>query len=468
MINIKVLKNAPKTAGVYLFKKVGLPLYVGKAANLKKRLASYFRKNASEKILRLVQEATKLEWIETESEIEALLKEAELIKKYRPKYNILMRDDKNYFYVGITRLRPRFVKATPGEQGSGGQAKEEFPRIFVTHQPAGLQTINHKLQTQHIGPFTSGSALKETLRLLRRIFPYCTCAKPHKRQCLNSQIGRCFGYCCLQRNQQHPYKLEYVGMLTDAKQEYVRNIQSVVRILQGKQTKIATELKREMRIATVQQDFERAAKLRDQIAGLENVFSHRQFLEVRLPRGSRTSKTTRWYKIKQVLQSILGEKNKISRVEGYDISNISGTEATGSMAVFIDGRPAKSEYRKFKIKTVRGANDVAMLKEVIGRRLRHGEWSYPDVLLIDGGKPQLSAARAILRKSDFPREVRLPKVAALAKKEEELYTEKKEQPIRLSALPRETALFLQRVRDESHRFAKKYHHKLREKLYRGE
>ena len=257
-------------------------------------------------------------------------------------------------------------------------------------------------------------------------------------------------------------------MLTDAKQEYVRNIQSVVRILQGKQTKIATELKREMRIATVQQDFERAAKLRDQIAGLENVFSHRQFLEVRLPRGSRTSKTTRWYKIKQVLQSILGEKNKISRVEGYDISNISGTEATGSMAVFIDGRPAKSEYRKFKIKTVRGANDVAMLKEVIGRRLRHGEWAYPDVLLIDGGKPQLSAARAILRKSDFPREVRLPKVAALAKKEEELYTEKKEQPIRLSALPRETALFLQRVRDESHRFAKKYHHKLREKLYRGE
>src|SRR3989344_8602597 len=156
MIKVKNL-NIPEVSGVYIFHKANQYLYIGKAANLKKRLSSYFRKNVGGKTKEMLHEATKLEWIETTSEVEALIKEAELIKKYRPKYNYLMRDDKNYFFVGVT--------------------KEEFPRIFLTHQPIlGSRTSRGK--SDFLGPFTNGGALKEVLRLLRRTFPYCTCKKP--------------------------------------------------------------------------------------------------------------------------------------------------------------------------------------------------------------------------------------------------------------------------------------------------
>ncbi len=189
---------------------------------------------------------------------------------------------------------------------------------------------------------------------------------------------------------------------------------------------------------------------------------HSKFLEVELPAGSSTSRKLTWAKTEKYIRGLTGTKNKISRVEGYDISNISGTEATGSMVVFIDEIPAKSEYRKFKIKTVRGANDAAMLKEVMRRRLKHTEWPYPDLMLIDGGKPQLNATFEILLKSNFNREVRLPKIVALAKRQEDLYTQNRKTPLRFKTVPGEVMKFFQRVRNESHRFAKKYHHKLRE------
>ena len=202
------------------------------------------------------------------------------------------------------------------------------------------------------------------------------------------------------------------------------------------------------------------AKLLEDNFGIENIFAHRAVLYGNRYRGS-ISKIERWDKIEQTIRVVLKIPKAISRVEGYDISNISGREATGSMVVFIDGHPAKSEYRKFKIRTVFGSNDVAMLQEVIRRRLKHTEWRYPNLMLIDGGRPQLNAAIAAL--SNFQK----PYVVALAKREEELYTEKGDIAIRLSSLPQDVAYFFQRVRDESHRFAKKYHHKLREISYRA-
>jgi len=419
-------KSFPENPGVYVFKKNQTPVYIGKAANLKKRLSSYFRKNAGGKVGELINEATKLDWIETASEIEALIKEAKLIKKYHPKYNILMRDDKNYFYVGVT--------------------KEEFPKVFITHQP-GVD-----LKTKYIGPFTNGNALKVVLRLLRRVFPYCTCRKPHKRPCLNSQIGRCLGFCCLKSVSQKTSDR--------AKNDYQKSIENITSVLNGKSRKLLLQLKRGMRGAVKNQDFEKAAKIRDQIFGIENIFAHRAVLYGNRYRGS-ISKIERWDKIEQTIRVVLKIPKAISRVEGYDISNISGREATGSMVVFIDGHPAKSEYRKFKIRTVFGSNDVAMLQEVIRRRLKHTEWRYPNLMLIDGGRPQLNAAIAAL--SNFQK----PYVVALAKREEELYTEKGDIAIRLSSLPQDVAYFFQRVRDESHRFAKKYHHKLREISYRA-
>ncbi|MBI4225217.1 MAG: UvrB/UvrC motif-containing protein [Candidatus Sungbacteria bacterium] len=427
--------NSPNTPGVYIFRTGKTPVYVGKAADIHKRLASYFRKNISTKTRQMVSEATSLEWIETQSEIEALIKEAELIKTYLPKFNILMRDDKNYFYVAITR--------------------DEFPRIFLTHQlqkdRIGRIRMRKDIGVDYIGPFTSGPALKEVLALLRRIFPYCTCTQLHKRPCLNSQIGKCLSFCCHKSNVQNPnIKLQ---------KEYGANIKNIIAILTGRKKKLLSELTRAMREAAKKQNFEQAAKLRNQMESIENIFSHRPLTH---KRSIHKKHAQDWPKIERIIKSLLNISSPISRVEGYDISNISGTEATGSMVVFINGKPEKAEYRKFKIKTIDQPNDVAMHQEVMRRRLGHlHDWGTPDLLLIDGGKPQLNAIRNVLRPGHET--IRL---AALAKREEELFIEGREMPQRLDSLPPDVKLFFQHVRDESHRFAKKYHHKLREIAYR--
>ncbi len=435
--------------GVYLFWSGRKPLYIGKAGNLKQRLNSYWQKNAGQKIILLLAEATRLELQKTESEIEALIIEAELIKKYRPKYNILMRDDKNYFYVGIT--------------------KEIFPKIFLTHQPltknleSRILNLERKTENHHIhfpisrfqipdsrfiGPFTGGTALKTTLKLLRRIFPYCTCKKPHKRPCLNAEIGRCLGYCCIRIYNLQP--------TTNNQNEYQNNIQNIIAVLMGKKQKLLGKLKKEMHDASKLEQYEIARKLRDQIAGLEDVFAHKKVLE--LPRA-----TSNWPKLQHKLQKLFKTKNSFERIEAYDISNISGTDATGSMIVFQKGTPNKNEYRKFKIKSVHGANDVAMIKEVIRRRMQHPEWNLPTLIVIDGGKPQLRTALSQLTAYNLqPTTI----ITALAKKEEELYTEKRSSPIPLKNLDRDILHLFQTVRDEAHRFAKKYHHKLRQKIFK--
>jgi len=432
------LSTIPSGPGIYRFWRGSALLYVGKAAHLRKRLSSYFRNNVSAKISRLVTETSRVNWIETASEIEALIKEAEFIKTHRSRYNYMLRDDKNYFWVTIT--------------------KEAYPKIFVTHQ----ETDNQKLRIRYIGPFTDGGALKIALRLLRRLFPFCTCKTPHKRPCLNAQINRCPGYCCTITTHDTP----------DTIQEYKKNIQRIAAILGGKRTRLLWSLKRDMRAASKTQEYEHAAILRDQLKGIENIFQHRPTIAV-----SKNPRQSRWRRIERNLREILRSPQFLSRIEGYDISNISGTAATGSMVVFTIGAADKKEYRTFRIKTIRQSNDVAMLEEVIRRRLRHTEWRYPDLMVIDGGKPQLHAALAALEPKAksmsrieprvLVRDQKLKAifVAALAKREEELYLPGSTRPIRLDSLPPDTMFFLQRVRDESHRFAKKYHHTLRKKVF---
>ncbi|MBI3442918.1 MAG: GIY-YIG nuclease family protein [Candidatus Sungbacteria bacterium] len=428
-------QKAPHTPGVYIFRTGKTAVYVGKAADIYKRLSSYFRKNVSAKTRQMVAEATSLEWIETPSEIEALIKEAEMIKAHLPKFNLALRDDKNYFYVAVTC--------------------EQFPRIFLTHQlqrnRIGRIKLNKGVGANYIGPFTSGPALKEVLALLRRAFPYCTCTQLHKRPCLNSQIEKCLGFCCIDT--------KHIIQDTNHK-EYGENIKNIVAILTGKKKKLLIEFKRQMREAAKKQDFEKAALFRNQMVSIENIFGHRPLTHRRYvhQRHGRD-----WQKIERVIKTLLVTASPISRVEGYDISNISGTEATGSMVVFINGKPEKSAYRMFRIKTVDQPNDVAMHREVMARRLAHvKDWGAPDLLVIDGGKPQLNAIRSVLRPGHET--IRL---AALAKREEELFIEGKNTPQRLDSLPPDVKLFFQHVRDESHRFAKKYHHKLRKMIYRA-
>lgn len=227
-------------------------------------------------------------------------------------------------------------------------------------------------------------------------------------------------------------------------------------VLEGKRVRLMGTIKRDMESAAKKEDFERASKLRDELQGMENIFEHRYILEAPIMR--RRGRV--WPRIEEEIRAVTGAGQKIRRVEGYDISNISGVSATGSMVVFINGKPVRSRYRKFKIKTVRQANDVAMHEEVMRRRLMHTEWGMPDLVVIDGGKPQLHAVEAVLRPGN--ESIRL---VALAKREEELYREGIHAPVRLDSLSPGAMLFFQHVRDESHRFAKKYHHKLRELSY---
>ena len=422
----------PHTPGVYFFKKGSVLLYIGKALDLKKRLASYFRATVGDKVRRLRAEATSVEWNEMASNIEALIREAELIRRYTPKYNVLMRDDKSYLYVAFTR--------------------EPFPRVVAVRRTM----IADARWDVVVGPFISSMTLYATLKLLRRIFPYCTCRTPHKRPCWNAQIGRCPGFCCDKSTSQNSNdKLQT---------EYGENIKNIIAVLSGKRRGLAVRLKREMREASRAEAYERAALLRDQTERLEDIFRHRHTLSPLRGRGTRVA----WPRMEKIVRATTGAEREICRVEGYDISNISGTAATGSMVVFVDGSPVKAEYRKFKIKTVHRISDVDMHREVMRRRLSHPEWPYPDLIVIDGGKPQLNAVASVIREARERRHALGITLSALAKRGEELYIEGKTKPVRLDSLPHPVMHFFQRVRDESHRFAKRYHHKLRELSYHGQ
>lgn len=379
-------------------------------------------------------EATSLELISLQSEIEALLKEAELIKRHIPKFNVLMRDDKNYAYVAITN--------------------EPFPHIFVTHQPTADN--KHKKNQSgfiSIGPYTSSMSLKITLKLLRKLFPYCTCYAPHTRTCLNAQLKLCPGYCCIRQKPEQKYE--------SSQKEYRTHIDAILAVLTGRGKRIIQDLKKRMRHYILIQDFEQAAILRDQWQGIEDVIAHR--LHLTKTATKKKDKRLIWRTTEKNIIMALGILAPISRVEGYDISHVSGANSTGSMVVFTDGVPDRDNYRMFKIKTVSGISDVDMLKEVIHRRLAHHEWQFPDLMVIDGGKPQLNAVMSVISKEAH---LLAKRVVALAKREEELYSPGNAHTIRLDSLPTETGFFFQRIRDESHRFAKRYHHKLREMSYR--
>lgn len=419
MSNIKnYLKKLPQDPGIYRFFDVdGNTIYIGKAINLKNRVKSYFQNNIGVFGAKatMIPQITKIKWQITSSEAEALILEANLVKKHQPKFNVLLRDDKTYFYVAIT--------------------KENFPKIKIIHknQIRNSQSVIRNF----VGPFTDGTALRQTLKLLRQAFPFCTCKTPHKRPCLNYQIGKCTGICCTQNPKFWHFKTTPT--------EYRKNIKRIIKVLLGEKSEIAEQLELEMKKASQKHQFELAAKLRDQLWQLENIFSHRQVVrdETRIERG-----------LVELANILKIETPK--RIEAYDISNIQGKHAVGSMVVFTNGQPDKSQYRKFKIKTITGANDVWMLKEIVSRRLRHKEWPTPNLLLIDGGQAQLNIAQLALKQI----KLNLP-VISLAKKEEIIHTPQK--PINLKK-DSPALQILQQARDEAHRFAISYHKKLRNKV----
>jgi len=434
------VSQLPKSPGVYTFKKGAKLLYIGKATNLRERVKQHFKQ--PRRLFNQLQ-GLLIGYIETDSEIEALILEANLIKKYKPKYNIVWRDDKNYFFVGIT--------------------KEDFPKVFWTHQTK-LKIINCKLKIDYVGPFVDGKALKQTLKVLREVFPYRSCNKIPKHPCLWYQLKRCLAPCLLKsaKSSLPEGTILFVKIQKEVKETSQRNVKNLIKILQGKKLQVLRDLKKEMEKFSASQDYEKAAKIRDQIESFEKVLSHAKIFD-RIETDVITKPWQRydvkWQKIGRELQKILKIKREISRIEAYDVSNIQGQKATGSMITFLNGLPDKNFYRKFKIRISGLPNDVAMIKEVLTRRIKHPEWGLPDLILIDGGIAQLSAASKIKNKKlKIKNKIR---VISLAKKENKLYIEKQKKPILLKTLPQEIFNLILQLRDEAHRFARKYHLKLR-------
>jgi excinuclease ABC subunit C len=349
--------DLPEEPGVYRFQKGKSVLYVGKATILRNRVRSYFSKDLIESrssaIAGMVAEADNLTWETTDSVLEALILEANLIKKLEPPYNILSKDNKSFNYLIVT--------------------DEKFPRLVVVRGRELFLNWQGGDIKQVFGPFTHGLALRDALKLVRRIFPYrdekCTpcedqlkARKKHCRPCFNRQLGRCPGVCTGE---------------TDAG-EYAHTIRNISLLFSGKKKALIKELEREMRDAAKHEQFEDASILRRQVAALTHINDISLIKsESRFATGGAVTAKAG------------------SRIEAYDIAHTGGTETVGVMVAVKDGMPQKSEYRKFRVRGFSN-NDAGALSEVISRRFLHPEWEYPRVIVVDGGSAQMNAAKKVL------------------------------------------------------------------------
>lgn len=422
-------KGLPKAPGVYLMKDdKGRVIYVGKSASLRDRVGSYFQASTKleHKKSGLLDNVVDFEVIQTDSEVEALLAENRLIKDIQPRYNARLLDDKTFPYLMIT-------------------LDEDYPGVFITRVP---RTKGVKLY----GPFTSVYALKEAVTLLQKAFKFRTChleiredddKKRFFRPCLLYPIKQCTAPC--------GDKI--------SKEAYRDDIRRLIQFLDGDKKTAIAQMDKEMIRASKDLDFEKAARLRDEIKAL-------QALGARAKRGEEEY----WQPESFVsnpkegmieLQAVLGLPEAPRIVEGIDIAHLQGGEMVGSKVCFIDGVPFKDGYRRYKIKHGQGNNDYLSIQEIVDRRYREAGQNnelYPDVILIDGGLGQLHAAMEVFKSMD----VKPPMVISLAKKEELVYVQAKSEPIRLARNHAGLKL-LQYIRDEAHRFAQHYHHILRRK-----
>jgi excinuclease ABC subunit C len=426
------LATLPQEPGVYFHRDAtGKIIYIGKAAVLKNRVSSYFQKGHKDPKTRLlVADIADVDWITVGSEAEALFLESEFIKRYKPKYNIDWKDEKNFIYVKISA--------------------DEFPVISYVRRPLDDKAT-------YFGPFTSSDSLRRAMRMLRKVFPYVTHATWPKRGCLQYHLGLCPG----------PEE----DAVTAA--DYRRTIRHLSMYLKGQQTKLQADIEKDMQKAAAGHHYEQAARLRDQLHDLRSfakqmVFSDKEAFDL-----TRDQALTG-------LADRLGLAGIPRRIEAFDISHIGGTDTVASMVVFSDGVPNRDEYRRFKMRAP-GNDDVLHMKEVISRRFspKHlSEWPKPDLLLIDGGKPQLNGALMSLAEL----QIQIPAIG-LAKREEEIIRLRPEgastSPTRdeegawvttddkyeITLLPHTSHVLklLQRVRDEAHRFAINYQSQLHNK-----
>jgi excinuclease ABC subunit C len=435
---VEKVKQFPAAPGVYIMKDAqGVVLYVGKAKNLRNRAGHYFTKAAADdpRTADLVPLIADIDYLPADSEVDALLLEARLVKDIRPRFNVDLKDDKTFPYLQI-RIR------------------EDFPRVEFTRKP-------RRRGVRLYGPFTSARSLRQAIRVLQRIFQFRTCSLDIDaddsrwrwfRPCLLHSIRQCTAPCNFRVT----------------KEEYRKQIRALRLVLEGKKNRLIREMEREMEEASKALQFEKAARLRDDIAALQKLGQRGDVERDAQPEVFPIDPK----KGLAGLRKVLGLPHVPRTIEGIDIAHLGGSDTVASLVRFIDGLPFKPGYRRFRIKSVQGIDDFASIREVVTRRFRNAgrarsvnllgegdeEELFPDILLIDGGKGQLNAARdafALLG-------VEPPCLIALAKRAEEIYRPGETEPLRLSRHAAALRL-LQYVRDEAHRFAQHYHHLLQRK-----
>jgi excinuclease ABC subunit C len=433
------VKQFPAAPGVYLMKDAqGRVLYVGKAKNLRNRAGHYFTRAAAEdhRTRDLVPLIADIDFLPADSEVDALLLEARLVKDIQPRFNVELKDDKTFPYLQI-RLR------------------EDFPRVEFTRTP-------RRKGVKLYGPFTSAKSLRHAMRVLQRLFKFRTCSLDIRedeerwrwfRPCLLHNINQCTAPCNFRVT----------------REDYRKQIRALRLVMEGKKERLIKEMEREMAEASAATQFEKAARLRDDIAALRNLGLRGEVDRDVQPEVFPIEPK----KGLAGLRKVLGLEKTPRTIEGIDVAHLGGDDMVASLVSFIDGLPFKPGYRRYRIRTVQGIDDFASIREVVSRRFRNAtrqarsasdgtedERVFPDILLIDGGKGQLNAALDALNLLG----VQPPCLISLAKREEEIYRPGEAEPIRLSRHSAALRL-LQYVRDEAHRFAQHYHHILRRKRY---
>ena len=427
----EAVKSFPAGPGLYFMKGSGdKVLYIGKAKNLRSRAASYFQQGGDiagtrgPKIAEMLSKVESVDFLETVNEVDAMLKEARLIKDVRPPYNTDLVDDKTFPYLEIT-------------------TGDDFPGVYITRKP---RTKGSRL----FGPFASAKDLRGVFAELQKIFRFRSCnldigsddaKRKFFRPCILYSIKQCTAPCSARID-----KKEYKKIITD-----------LVKFLKSRRSTVLRQMRKQMEAASADTDYEKAAVFRDRIRLIE-----------RLDRRGRPDQDVQPEVFVQEpaealaeLQNLLANPQPVRIIEGIDVANIAGAESVGSLVKFIDGRPFKSGYRRFRIRTVKGVDDYAMIAEVVKRRYKYalrGEELWPDLVLIDGGLGHLHAAEKAFREM----QAAAPKIAAIAKREEEIFLQGASKPLKLRSNSPARKL-LQYVRDEAHRFAQHYHHILRNK-----
>lgn len=444
----------PSKPGVYEFlNKENVIIYVGKAVDLKSRVSSYFTgSHLGEKTRLLVSQIDKIRITIVESELEALLLEAHFIKKHNPRFNIRLTDNKAYILVKITNMRSRnkvldlsenedfSINIAFNNDNKTNKTDTNIPSVQLARRMDDPKSI-------YFGPFPSSGNVKLVLKIIRRVFPFQSAENHPRKICLYNHLGLC---PCIPVND-----------TPETRREYKKNIKGIIRVFQGETKKIIREFERERDRQSKNENFEKAAMMQKRIDALSYITQpYRRPYEYDLNPNLRSDiRQEELNNLLSVLRANGSPAQNLNKIECYDISNTQGTNATASMVVFVNGEKEGKLYRKYKIRRESTPDDFASMSEVLRRRLKHTEWDYPGLIIVDGGKGQVSSAVNTLASEN----INLP-IIGLAKREETIIIPQglgfKEVSL---AKDSKGLLLMMRIRDEAHRFAITYHRKLRSK-----